>query len=58
MLVSVEAIVTAPLLSVIVTFEPAVNASVSPSANVLPPAVIVLLVISSTTRSIVPSPSS
>ena len=40
--VSVEAIVTAPPDSVIVTFEPAVNASVSPLAKVLPPAVTVL----------------
>ena len=38
-LVSVEDIVTAPAFSVIVTFDPAVNASVSPSAKVLPPAV-------------------
>ena len=37
--VSVEDIVTAPAFSVIVTFDPAVNASVSPSAKVLPPAV-------------------
>ena len=38
-MVSVEDIVTAPAFSVIVTFDPAVNASVSPSAKVLPPAV-------------------
>ncbi|GIR10584.1 MAG: hypothetical protein CM15mP22_0040 [Gammaproteobacteria bacterium] len=38
-LVSVEDIVTAPAFSVIVTFDPAVKASVSPSAKVLPPAV-------------------
>ena len=36
---SVEEIVTAPAFSVIVTFDPAVKASVSPSAKVLPPAV-------------------
>ena len=36
---SVEDIVTAPAFSVIVTFDPAVKASVSPSAKVLPPAV-------------------
>ena len=40
--VSVDAIVTAPPDSVIVTFEPAVNANVSPLAKVLPPAVIAL----------------
>ena len=34
-----EDIVTAPAFSVIVTFDPAVKASVSPSAKVLPPAV-------------------
>ena len=60
--VSVEAIVTAPPLSVIVTLEPAVKASVSLVDRVLPPAVTVrhvlsLAVMSSTTRSIVPSPS-
>ena len=38
-LVSVEDIVTAPAFSVIVTFDPAVNARVSPSAKVFPPAV-------------------
>ena len=38
-MVSVEDIVTAPAFSVIVTFDPAVKASVSPSAKVLPPAV-------------------
>ena len=41
-LVSVEAIVTAPPDSVIVTFEPAVNAKVSEPPNVFPPAVTVL----------------
>ena len=61
--VSVEAIVTAPPLSVMVTLEPAVKANVSLVLRVLPPAVTVLqvlsfAVISSTTRSIVPSPSS
>ena len=40
--VSVEAIVTAPPVSVIVTLEPAVNAKVSPLAKVLPPAVTLL----------------
>ena len=40
--VSVDAIVTAPPDSVIVTFEPSVNANVSPLAKVLPPAVTVL----------------
>ena len=39
MFVSVDAIVTAPPSSVIVIFEPAVNANVSPLAKVLPPAV-------------------
>ena len=39
MFVSVDAIVTAPPSSVIVIFEPAVNANVSPAAKVLPPAV-------------------
>ena len=38
-LVSVEAIVTAPASSVIVTFDPAVNARVSLAPKVLPPAV-------------------
>ena len=38
-LVSVEDIVTAPAFSVIVTLDPAVKASVSLSAKVLPPAV-------------------
>ena len=41
-LVSVEAIVTAPPLSVIVTLDPATKARVSLVANVLPPAVTVL----------------
>ena len=59
---SVDAIVTAPPLSVIVTLEPAVKANASLVERVLPPAVTVLqvfvsVVISSTTRSIVPSPS-
>ena len=36
---SVDAIVTAPADSVIVTLEPAVNANVSEEPNVLPPAV-------------------
>ena len=40
--VSVDAIVTAPADSVIVTFEPAVNANVSEPPNVFPPAVTVL----------------
>ena len=61
--VSVEAIVTAPLDSVIVTLEPAVKASVSDAPSVLPPAVIVLnvlsfAVISSTTKLILPLVSS
>ena len=60
--VSVDAIVTAPSLSVIVTLEPAVKARVSDAPSVFPPAVTVLnvlvsAVISSTTKSIVPSPS-
>ena len=38
---AVPAIVTAPPLSVIVMFEPAVNANVSEAPNVLPPAVTV-----------------
>ena len=38
-LVFVDAIVTAPADSVIVTFEPAVKANVSELASVLPPAV-------------------
>ena len=42
MFVSVDAIVTAPADSVIVTFEPAVNAKVSEPPNVFPPAVTVL----------------
>ena len=41
-LVSAEAIVTAPPDSVIVTFDPAVKARVSLLAKVLPPAVTVL----------------
>ena len=41
-LVSVEAIVTVPPLSDIDTLLPALNANVSPLANVLPPAVTVL----------------
>ena len=39
-----EAIVTAPPLSVMVTFDPAVKANVSLVERVLPPAVIVLQV--------------
>ena len=42
MFVSVAAIVTAPPDSEIVILDPAVNASVSLEAKVLPPAVIVL----------------
>ena len=42
MFVSVEAIVTAPPDSLIVIFEPAVNANVSPAAKELPPAVTLL----------------
>ena len=60
---SVEAIVTAPPDSVIVTLLPAVKANASLVDRVLPPAVTVrhvlsFAVISSTTKSIVPSPSS
>ena len=50
---SVDAIVTAPLLSVMVTLLPAVNARVSFEASVLPPAVTVLKVLVSETELVI-----